>query len=65
MSILLYLVERFLQHLVLTKDDELKAGQEDPVCVEGAANSVMLVSCDDNSKQWKISQVKPQIYRTD
>jgi len=37
----------------------LKAGQEDLVCVEGAADNVMLVSCDDTSKQWKISQVKP------
>ena len=49
----------FLQHFALTKDDELKAGPEDSMCVEGATDSVMLVFCDDNSKQWKISQVQP------
>lgn len=59
MSGIKYLVERFLQHFALTKDDELKAGQEDSMCVDGAADSVMLVFCDDNSKQWKMSQVQP------
>lgn len=44
------------QHFALTKDDELKAGPEDSMCVEGDADSAMLVFCDDNSKQWKISQ---------
>lgn len=47
-----------LQHFVLTKDEELKAGQENSMCLEGAVDSVLLVSCDRSSKQWKMSQVK-------
>lgn len=54
-----HLVERFLQHFALTKDNELKAGQQEAMCVEEASDSVLLVSCNDESKQWKISQVKP------
>lgn len=50
-------VQCLLQHFFLTKDEELKAGQDNSMCVEGAADSVLLVSCDRSSKQWKISQV--------
>lgn len=33
---------------------------ENSMCVEEAAESVLLVSCDRSSKQWKMSQVLPR-----